>query len=216
MERLPGSTAVSVHGYRDTIGDGANYRRARTYRRSACNTILDRTRIMQIFPGLGFGTILAEASRITDAMVLESAYVLADYTAARHVGAGRVYPPMKELQEVSIRVATQVRPAPSKKASPASPASKIAISTPMSGYGSGGPATCLSSAGRICPDSSCSGPTATLTAGARRWAASTGRRGSRDRFSLPGNRGGRGRPPWRCRSGPGDRTAVWPDSTGLP
>jgi malate dehydrogenase (oxaloacetate-decarboxylating) len=61
-----------------------------------------------IFPGLGFGSMLSEASQITDGMVLESAYALADYTAAKHVEAGRVYPPIRELQEVSIRVATRV------------------------------------------------------------------------------------------------------------
>jgi len=61
-----------------------------------------------IFPGLGFGTILSEAGRITDGMVLEAAYALADYTAAGHVQEGRVYPPIRELQEVSIRVASRV------------------------------------------------------------------------------------------------------------
>ncbi len=61
-----------------------------------------------IFPGLGFASILSEASRITDAMVLESAYALADYTTARHLESGWVYPPVKELQEVSIRVASRV------------------------------------------------------------------------------------------------------------
>lgn len=61
-----------------------------------------------VFPGLGFAAILSEASRITDGMVLESAYALADYTAAGHVEAGRVYPPIKELQEVSIRVTNRV------------------------------------------------------------------------------------------------------------
>jgi malate dehydrogenase (oxaloacetate-decarboxylating) len=61
-----------------------------------------------IFPGLGFAAILSEASRISDAMVLEAAYALADYTAARHLEAGWVYPPIKELQEVSIRVASRV------------------------------------------------------------------------------------------------------------
>ena len=61
-----------------------------------------------IFPGLGFASILSEASRITDGMVLESAYALADYTAAGHVEAGRVYPPIRELPEVSIRVTTRV------------------------------------------------------------------------------------------------------------
>ncbi len=61
-----------------------------------------------VFPGLGFASILSEASRITDGMVLESAYALADYTAAGHVEAGRVYPPIRELPEVSIRVTTRV------------------------------------------------------------------------------------------------------------
>lgn len=61
-----------------------------------------------IFPGLGFGSILSEATRISDAMVLESAYALADYTAAHHLEAGKVYPPIRELQEVSIRVASRV------------------------------------------------------------------------------------------------------------
>ncbi len=61
-----------------------------------------------VFPGLGFASILSEASRITDGMVLESAYALADYTAASHVAAGRVYPPIRELPEVSIRVTTRV------------------------------------------------------------------------------------------------------------
>lgn len=61
-----------------------------------------------IFPGLGFGAVLAECRRITDTMVLESAYALDGYTAAHHLEAGRVYPPVSELQEVSIRVAARV------------------------------------------------------------------------------------------------------------
>ena len=61
-----------------------------------------------IFPGLGFGAILAECRTITDDMVLEAAYALAEYTAAHHLEAGRIYPPVGELQEVSIRVGTRV------------------------------------------------------------------------------------------------------------
>ncbi|HCK81868.1 MAG TPA: NAD-dependent malic enzyme [Candidatus Competibacter sp.] len=61
-----------------------------------------------IFPGLGFGTILAECREVTDAMVLEAAYALADYTAAAHLKAGRIYPPVRELREVSIRVGSRV------------------------------------------------------------------------------------------------------------
>ena len=61
-----------------------------------------------IFPGLGFGAILAECREITDNMVLEAAYALAEYTAAAHLKSGRVYPPVGELREVSIRVAVRV------------------------------------------------------------------------------------------------------------
>ena len=61
-----------------------------------------------IFPGLGFGAILAECCEITDDMVLEAAYALADYTAAAHMQSGRIYPPVRELREVSIRVGARV------------------------------------------------------------------------------------------------------------
>jgi malate dehydrogenase (oxaloacetate-decarboxylating) len=61
-----------------------------------------------IFPGLGFGSILAEASEITDGMVLAAAYALADYVRERHLGAGQIYPPVGEMREVSLRVATRV------------------------------------------------------------------------------------------------------------
>ncbi len=61
-----------------------------------------------IFPGLGFGTILAECQEVTDAMVLEAAYALAEYTEAAHIRTGRIYPPIRELREVSIRVGARV------------------------------------------------------------------------------------------------------------
>ena len=41
-------------------------------------------------------------------MVLEAAYALADYTAAAHLKSGRIYPPVRELSEVSIRVGARV------------------------------------------------------------------------------------------------------------
>jgi len=61
-----------------------------------------------IFPGLGFGAILAEASRVTDGMVLAAAYALADYVEERHLASGAIYPPVGEMREVSVRVATRV------------------------------------------------------------------------------------------------------------
>jgi malate dehydrogenase (oxaloacetate-decarboxylating) len=61
-----------------------------------------------IFPGLGFGAVLADAREITDGMVLAAAYALAEYTGEKHLAHGLIYPPVDELQEVSIRVATRV------------------------------------------------------------------------------------------------------------
>jgi malate dehydrogenase (oxaloacetate-decarboxylating) len=61
-----------------------------------------------IFPGLGFGAILAEASEITDGMVLVASYALADYVAAKYLAQGLIYPPVEEMSEVAQRVATRV------------------------------------------------------------------------------------------------------------
>jgi len=61
-----------------------------------------------IFPGLGFGTIIAEASEVTDGMVLAASYALADYVREKHLAAGLVYPPVEEMRETAVRVATRV------------------------------------------------------------------------------------------------------------
>jgi malate dehydrogenase (oxaloacetate-decarboxylating) len=61
-----------------------------------------------IFPGLGFGAILADASEITDGMVLAASYALADYTRKHHADQGLLYPPVDELRAVSIEVAARV------------------------------------------------------------------------------------------------------------
>jgi malate dehydrogenase (oxaloacetate-decarboxylating) len=61
-----------------------------------------------IFPGLGFAAVLGECTRISDAMVLESAYALADYIAENGLTNGLIYPPVADLKKVSLRVATRV------------------------------------------------------------------------------------------------------------
>lgn len=61
-----------------------------------------------IFPGLGFGAILSGASKVTDRMVLSSAYALAEYTTAFHADAGLLYPPLSELRATSLKVAEAV------------------------------------------------------------------------------------------------------------
>ncbi|MEY4531853.1 MAG: hypothetical protein RLZZ156_2574, partial [Deinococcota bacterium] len=61
-----------------------------------------------IFPGLGFGSILARASEITDGMVLEAAYALCEHTPEDSLAAGRVYPRIQGLRQASIHVAARV------------------------------------------------------------------------------------------------------------
>jgi len=61
-----------------------------------------------IFPGLGFAAVLGECTRISDEMVLESAYALADYVAEHCLGAGLIYPPVADLKKVSLLVTTRV------------------------------------------------------------------------------------------------------------
>ena len=61
-----------------------------------------------IFPGLGFGAILCDAKKITDSMVLAASEALAAYTIEKYVQGGLIYPPVSDLQETSVRVATRV------------------------------------------------------------------------------------------------------------
>jgi malate dehydrogenase (oxaloacetate-decarboxylating) len=61
-----------------------------------------------IFPGLGFGAILARASEVTEGMVAAASYALADYVRQNHLIHGLIYPPVDEMRAVSERVATRV------------------------------------------------------------------------------------------------------------
>ena len=61
-----------------------------------------------IFPGLGLAAVLGECQRISDGMILESAYALADYISQHCLAAGLIYPPVKDLKAISIHVATRV------------------------------------------------------------------------------------------------------------
>jgi malate dehydrogenase (oxaloacetate-decarboxylating) len=59
-----------------------------------------------IFPGLGQGSILAEAREVTDGMVADAAEALAAYTADHH--PDKIYPPVEDLGRVSKHVAAAV------------------------------------------------------------------------------------------------------------
>ena len=61
-----------------------------------------------IFPGIGFGAMLVEASKITDGMVAEAAYALAELTIAKHGAERLIYPPVSDLREAAAKVAARV------------------------------------------------------------------------------------------------------------
>ena len=72
-----------------------------------------RTEIAQannvfVFPGIGLGTIVSEASRITDRMILAAAQALAAEVGADRLAAGALYPSIADLRTVSRSVALAV------------------------------------------------------------------------------------------------------------
>lgn len=61
-----------------------------------------------IFPGLGFASVLAECEMISDMMIIESAFALAEYTVENYSDERRIYPPINDLQNVSQVITKRV------------------------------------------------------------------------------------------------------------
>jgi malate dehydrogenase (oxaloacetate-decarboxylating) len=69
---------------------------------------IDQTNNAYVFPGLGLGTIVARARRVSDDMLLAAAHALADASPARLDPEANLLPPINDLRDVSYRVALAV------------------------------------------------------------------------------------------------------------
>ncbi|MBI4622573.1 MAG: NAD-dependent malic enzyme [Verrucomicrobia bacterium] len=61
-----------------------------------------------IFPGVGLGVLVSEAREITEQMFLAAANTLAGLVQPEDLAVGRVYPPLSNIREVSLRIAAAV------------------------------------------------------------------------------------------------------------
>ena len=61
-----------------------------------------------IFPGLGLGAIVAEASRVTDDMFIVAAHELARLVSEERLRTGALYPPVASLRAVARAIAIAV------------------------------------------------------------------------------------------------------------
>jgi malate dehydrogenase (oxaloacetate-decarboxylating)(NADP+) len=61
-----------------------------------------------IFPGIGLGIVASQSRRITDQMILAAARALAAEVSETDLAAGRIYPPLGRIREVSVKIALAV------------------------------------------------------------------------------------------------------------
>ncbi|XP_013142174.1 PREDICTED: NADP-dependent malic enzyme-like [Papilio polytes] len=61
-----------------------------------------------IFPGLALGVIVVRAYKITDEMFLTAAQTLANFVTEEDLSVGRLYPPLQQIQSVSLSIAVEV------------------------------------------------------------------------------------------------------------
>lgn len=61
-----------------------------------------------VFPGIGLGALACEASSISDEMFLTAARAVADRVSEDDLHQGAVYPPLREIRDVSLSIAAAV------------------------------------------------------------------------------------------------------------
>ncbi len=61
-----------------------------------------------IFPGLGLGAIYGKVTRITDDLLIAAAHTLANNVSQNQIDTGCLYPSLKEIRPVSLKIAVAI------------------------------------------------------------------------------------------------------------
>lgn len=61
-----------------------------------------------VFPGIGFGAVMAKAKCVADEMLLAASQACADAVTSEQIAAGSIYPNLNDLRSVSAQVAAAV------------------------------------------------------------------------------------------------------------
>jgi malate dehydrogenase (oxaloacetate-decarboxylating) len=61
-----------------------------------------------VFPGVGLGVLVSEATEVTDGMFADAARRLADEVREEDISAGSLFPPQSEIRRVTAGVAEAV------------------------------------------------------------------------------------------------------------
>jgi malate dehydrogenase (oxaloacetate-decarboxylating)(NADP+) len=61
-----------------------------------------------VFPGIALGVIASRSTRVTDEMFAAAAKALADLVSKDALAKGLLFPPLPEIREVSVKIATAV------------------------------------------------------------------------------------------------------------
>lgn len=61
-----------------------------------------------VFPGIGLGVLVSEATQVTDEMFLAAAQKLAELVNEDDLAQGRVFPPLDSIRDISAQIAAEV------------------------------------------------------------------------------------------------------------
>ena len=61
-----------------------------------------------VFPGIGLGVLVSEASQVTDEMFLAAARKLAELVDEDDLAQGRIFPPLNTIRDISAQIAAEV------------------------------------------------------------------------------------------------------------